>query len=198
MTKNMCMKTLKNIFLYFSAFIPLFLLLATKMILDMVNQNIHPNFLNIFNLVLLAVLIVLGILGLLLNTKFNREKEKQIQIESAKEITDQYFLPYFSLFVMFAVPLDISYYSEFFVYIFILVFIGTVYINCGLYFINPTLNILGYHFYDTTFVDEKGKRQTAKVFSKKALCQNQICKVKIENKNFAFATKIEDEFGAVD
>ena len=183
------MKLLKNIFLYFSAFIPLFLLLATKMLVDIANDNLHFNFLNTFNLVLFFVLTILGIVGLLLNTKFNTETAKKVKVVSAKEITDQYFLQYFSLFVLFAVPLDISYYSEFFVYILVLIFIGTVYINCGLYYINPTLNILGYHFFDATFVDENGKTQNAKIFSKNDILANQTYTVKIENKNFAFATK---------
>ncbi len=137
----------------------------------------------------MCFLIIFGIVGLLWNTKFSKQKTQKIQIVSAKEITDQYFLQYFSLFVLFAIPLDLSYYNEFFVYIIVLVFISIVYMNCGLYYINPTLNILGYHFYDTTYIDKNGNKQTAKIFSKNALMQNQFCVVKIKNKNFAFATK---------
>ena len=147
------------------------------------------NFLNTFNIIMLVLLIVFGVLGLLWNTKFCRQKTQKIKIVEAKEITDQYFLQYFSLFVLFAVPLDLSYYNEFFVYILVLIFISIVYINCGFYYINPTLNLLGYHFFDTTYIDKMGEKKTAKIFSKTTLLSGQNCTVKIKNKNFAFATK---------
>lgn len=186
---NHFMKFLKDLFLYFSAFIPLFLLLVVKLVVDIINQNLTMNFLNAFNIAHLVVLIALGIVGLLWNTKFAKQKTQKIKVVETKEITDQYFLQYFSLFVLFAVPLDLSYFNEFFIYILVLVFISIVYMNCGLYYINPTLNILGYHFYDTTFLDKNGQKQTAKIFSKTPLVANQNCIVKIKNKNFAFATK---------
>lgn len=183
------MKFLKNLFLCFSAFMPLFLLLLVKLVVDIINQNLTMNFLNTFNIIFLVILIFLGIIGLLWNTKFAKQKTQKIKIVETKEITDQYFLQYFSLFVLFAVPLDLSYFNEFFVYVIVLIFISIVYLNCGLFYINPTLNILGYHFYDTTFLDKNGQKQTAKIFSKKQLSAGQNCTIKIKNKNFAFATK---------
>ena len=148
------MKFFKNLFLYFSAFIPLFVLLVVKLLVDIFNNNLTFNFLNTFNLVLLFLMISLGIVGILWNTVFSKEAVIEITIKNAEEITDKYFLPYFSLFVMFAIPLDISYFNEFFVYVIILIFIGIVYINCGLFYINPLLNIMGFRFFDTTYVDK--------------------------------------------
>lgn len=182
------MRFIKNLFLYFSAFVPLFVLLVVKLIVDIANNNLTFNFLNTFNLCLLTTLIICGIFGLIWNTKFSDEKSYDITITSATEITDKYFLPYFSLFVMFAVPLDISYVNEFCIYIIVLIFIGIVYINCGLYYINPLLNILGYRFFDTTFKNNKtGEIRKAKIFSKYVLIENtQKYNIKINNDNFAF------------
>lgn len=187
--KNSFMKFLKNLFLYFSAFIPLFVLLLVKLLIDIANQNLTFNFLNTFNVCLLSIMIVCGIVGILWDTKFSKEKVIEIRIQDTTEITDKYFLQYFSLFVMFAIPLDITYFNEFFVYIIILIFIGIVYINCGLYYINPLLNILGYRFFDTTFVNENGSISSAKIFSKDELIKNLSYTVKIKNKNFAFISK---------
>jgi len=183
------MKFFKNLFLYFSAFIPLFVLLAVKLLVDILNNNLTWNFLNTFNLILLLAMISLGAIGILWNTIWSKQKVVKITVQKCSEITDQYFLQYFSLFVLFAVPLDISYFNEFCIYIIILVFIGIVYINCSLYYINPLLNILGFRFYNSTFVDETGNYKTAKIFSRTKLYENQVYYVKIKNENFAFINK---------
>ena len=183
------MKFLKNLFLYFSAFIPLFVLLAIKLLVDIFNQNLTFNFLNTFNLCLLFLLIGFGTLGILWNTIYSKEKILEITIQKAEDITDKYFLQYFSLFVMFAIPLDISYFNEFFVYIIILIFIGIVYINCGLYYINPLLNILGYRFFDTEYKTENGEIKNVKLFCRQKPNVNKQYYVKIKNKHFAFISK---------
>src|SRR5574344_842278 len=180
------MKLIKNIFLYLSAFIPLFVLLATKLLVDIFNNNLSFNFLNIFNLCLLFAMILCGIVGILWNTKFGKYNELKITVKSSKEITDQYFLQYFSLFVMFAIPLDISYYNEFFIYIIVLIFIGIVYINGELYYINPLLNILLYRFFYTSFFCENGYKITAKIFSKHKLENGKRYLIKKKSDNFAF------------
>ena len=186
------MKFFRNLFLYFSAFIPLFVLLLIKLLVDIFNSNLSWNFLNTFNIVLLCSLILLGILGILWNTIWSNAKIINAKIKSSKEITDQYFLQYFSLFVMFAIPLDISYFNEFFVYIIILIFIGIVYINCGLFYINPMLNILGYRFFDTTYVDKFGEEKNVKIFSKQKIYTNKEYNIKIKNEHFAFVSKTKE------
>lgn len=183
------MRYLKNLFLYFSAFIPLFVLLLVKLLVDIINQNLTFNFLNTFNISLLSFLIFLGIIGILWNTTYSKEKVIKITIKKAEDITDKYFLQYFSLFVMFAIPLNISYFNEFFVYIIILIFIGIVYINCGLYYINPLLNILGYRFFDTEYFSNSGEIKSVKLFCKQKPTQNKTYFVKIKNEHFAFISK---------
>ena len=183
------MKFLKNIFLYFSAFIPLFILLEVKLLVDIFNNNLTWNFLNSFNIGLLSVMIILGVIGIMWNTIWSKEKVVEITIISSADITDKYFLQYFSLFVMFAVPLDISYFNEFFIYLIILTFIAVVYINCSLYYINPLLNILGFRFFDVTYKNDVGEEFTTKIFCKEKISPNIQYSVKIKNENFAFISK---------
>lgn len=180
------MRFIKNLFLYFSAFVPLFVLLFVKLIVDILNNNLTFNTLNTINLCLLCSLTIFGVFGLLWNTKFSDQKSHAVQIKNATDITDQYFLQYFSLFVLFAVPLDISYINEFCIYILVLVFIGIVYINCKTFYINPLLNILGYRFYNVTFKSlETGKLRDVKIFCKHKL-EKTCYNIKILNDNFAF------------
>ena len=181
----------KNLFLYFSAFVPMYILVFVKLVVEIINQNLTFNVLNTLNFATLLLLIVCGIIGLLWNVKYNEDEAKEIIILEKKNITDQHFLGYFSLFVFFAIPLDLSLVSAYCVYLLVLIFIGIVYINNSLYYINPLLNILGFNFYDITFKDvASGEVKTAKIFYKGDLIiENKTYWAKIKNKHFCFIDK---------
>lgn len=187
--QNFYMRFLKNLFLFFSAFIPLFVLLLVKLLIDIINGNLTFNILNTFNVFFHSLLIILGIIGILWNTKFSKEKVIEITVKNSEEITDKYFLQYFALFVLFAVPLDISFFNEFFVYLISLSFIGIVYINCSLFYINPLLNILGFRFLNATYIDENQQTKTIKIFCKNKLLPNEKYYINTCNEHFSFITK---------
>ncbi len=182
------METLKNVFLYLSAFLPMYLLILLRQILDLINHNLSFNILNGLGIALLLLLIILGGLGLWLSIKKNVAPSKKVLILSAKNITDQHFLGYFSLFVLFALQLDIAFISDFILFIVITIFIGIVYIKNSLYYINPLLNLLGYSFYDIECKDEIQTIKT-KIFYRGKLDLNKSFFVKIKNENFAFIDK---------
>ena len=187
-TQNLIMKVfLKNLLLYISAFVPMYFLVFVKLIVQLLNSNITFNVLNTLNLVTLVLLIGLGVWGLLWNVKFSQEKSIKVTILSKQNITDKHFLGYFSLFVFFAIPLDLSLVSAYCVYILVLVMIGIVYINNSLFYINPLLNLLGYNFYDIEYIEDgKNKRKNAKIFFRGNLDTNSACWVKIKNEHFSF------------
>lgn len=189
-TKHM-KKLLGNISLFISAFVPMYVLLIVKLIIQIINNNERFNVLNTTNLVTLLVLICIGIVGLIKNVKFSTEKEIEIFVVDCQNITDQHFFGYFSLFVFFAVPLNLSLVCDFFIYVIILIMIGFVYVNNSLYYINPFLNILGYKFYNVKYKKNGNEKvETLKIFCKNInnLSQKNI-KVKIKNENFAFVVK---------
>ena len=181
----------KNLLLYISAFVPMYILVFVKLVVEIINQNLTFNVLNTLNFATLLLLIVSGIIGLLWNVKFNEDEAKEIIILEKKNITDQHFLGYFSLFVFFAIPLDLSLVSAYCVYVLVLIFIGIVYINNSLYYINPLLNILGFNFYDITFKDNvSGETRAAKIFYKGDLIiENKTYWAKVKNKHFCFIDK---------
>lgn len=167
---------------------PMYLLILIKLIVEIINDNLHFNVLNTLNLVTLLGLITLGIIGLVWNIHFNKDEAKEIIILDKQNITDQHFLGYFSLFVFFAIPLDLANMSNYCIYVAILILIGIVYINNSLYYINPLLNILGYNFYNITY-HEKGseEKRTAKIFYRGTLIlENKTYWVKLKNINFSF------------
>ncbi len=182
---------LKNLLLYISAFVPMYVLIFVKLIVEIANQNLTFNVLNTLNIVTLMFLILFGVVGLLWNVKFSNEYSMKIVIVKKQNITDQHFLGYFSLFVFFAIPLDLSLVSAYCVYILVLVMIGIVYINNSLYYINPLLNILGYSFYDIDYKQEGDKKlKKAKIFFKGgALQEGESYYVNLKNKHFSFIDK---------
>lgn len=185
------MNFVKNLLLYISAFMPMYILILIKLIVEVCNNNMSFNVLNSLNLATLLILIASGIVGLVWNIKFNNQKSIEIVIESKQNTTDQHFLGYFSLFVFFAIPLDLGNMSNFFMYVLTIILIGIVYINNSLYYINPLLNILGYNFYDITYheVGKKEQRQ-AKIFYRGDLqLENKTYWVKLKNTNFSFVDK---------
>lgn len=186
--QNKTMKTLKNLVLYLSAFLPMYILILLRLVINMINDNLTFNVLNTINLILLLLLIASGALGLWWNIFKSQDATKAITIISKNNITDQHFLGYFSLFVLFALQLDMSFVSDFFLFLFISLFIGIVYIKNSLFYINPLLNILGFSFYDIEYVDSDGQKGHAKIFYKGELL-NQKYNVKIKNENFAFIDK---------
>ena len=183
-------KFLKNLFLYFSAFVPMYALIFVKLLVEIANKNLTFNVLNTLNLITLVILISLGMFGLVWNVKISKEKAIKVEILDIKNITENHFLGYFSLFVFFAIPLDMSRVSAYCVYVLVLVMIGIVYMTNSLYYINPLLNILGYSFYDVKYREiESGKNGEIKLFCRQKLHPNQVFWIKIKNNHFCFVDK---------
>lgn len=184
------MNKIKDLFLYLSAFVPMYILIALRLIIDIFNHNLSFNVLNTINLITLVLLIILGVCGLIFNVYHNKDIEREVIITQKQNITDRHFLGYFSLFVLFALQLELSYVSDYFLFILISVFIGIVYIKNSLYYINPLLNILGYNFYDIVYIEKgNGKQAECKIFYRGELKVNQTYLVKFKNDNFAFIDK---------
>lgn len=180
----------KNLLLYLSAFMPMYVLVFVKLVVEIINDNLSFNVLNTINFATLLLLIVGGVIGLLWNVKYNNEKSNEIIILKSENITDKHFLGYFSLFVFFAIPLDLSLVSAYCVYVLVLIFIGIVYINNSLYYINPLLNILGYNFYDIEYRDvDSGEIKQGKIFFKGEPELGKPYFAKVKNKHFCFIDK---------
>ena len=183
------MKHIKNLLLFLSAFVPMFVLILIKVLVDIINNNLTFNVLNTLNVCTLLFLIVAGVGGLYWSTH-EKEVAKRIHITSAQNITDKHFFGYFSLFVLFALQLELSLISGYCTFILIMLFIAIVYIKNSLYYINPLLNILGYNFYDVTYTLEgESEQRHAKIFSKGILQENRSYRANIQNQNFTFIDK---------
>lgn len=183
----------KNLMLYLSAFVPMYGLVLVKLVVEIANNNLSFTVLNVVNLSTLVVLIGLGVAGLFFTIRISRGRTIKIKIVSKRNITDQHFLGYFSLFVFFAIPLDLSLVSAYCVYVLVLIMIGIVYINNSLYYINPLLNLLGYNFYDIEYIEEGdvGTKETKFFFKGERIQVGQIYHANVKNSHFAFIVSKE-------
>lgn len=181
---------MKKILLYLSAFIPMYFLVIVKLLLEIINGNLSFNVLNTLMLIMLSILIGFGMLGLYLNIIHNKSKTMKIKVIKVENATDQHFLGYFSLFVLFSLSFDLEFVSMAVVFVFVLILIGIVYINNNLFYINPFLNILGFNFYDVTFIKEgEEEERNIKLFCRGELRENSVQKIKVECDNFSFVDK---------
>lgn len=152
-----------KIFLYISCFIPLYFLIIVKELVEIINTNLSFDITNSIMLIFNFLLILIGIYGVVFQHK--KIPYKKLQIVDYKNITCQNFLPYFPLFVLFAVAFELEFVSMALVYVFVLIMLGIVYIKNNMFYINPFLNILGYSVYEITYQNNE-KIITEKIFSK--------------------------------
>lgn len=177
---------MKKLLLYLSAFVPLYFLLILKILVDIIFGNLTFNVLNSLSLVLYSLAMIMGIIGAISALKHTNTKSTKIEIIEKQSLTEQYFLGYFSLFVLFALSFEIEKVSMFVVFVSIIVLIGVVYIKNDLFYINPFLNLLGYNFYQATFlIDVKPEKQVAKFLFKGQLKTNKKYNAKLSHENFS-------------
>lgn len=178
---------MKDIFLYFSAFVPMYFLGLVKFLVGTASGTIEWSFLTLITILFFLALVVFGIAGLVWNMRANKGEVKKITVESFTNITDQHFLSYFSLFVLYLLGFQLTKPSMLVVSFLIVIFIGIVYVNNKMFYINPLLNILGYNFYEITYT-LNGKTQKTKVYCKGQVEEKQYV-AHFKNKNFSFLEK---------
>jgi len=182
---------LKDVLLYFSAFIPMYFLIQLKFFADLIFGNVEANTFTICVSVFLLLLIILGIVGLLWNIKWNKDEAENVTIKESQNITDKHFLGYLSIFILFALTFDLTKVSMFCIFLFIIIFVGIVYVNNKLFYINPFLNILGFNFYEITYIkDNDTHKKTAKMFYRGKLeATNKRRRLKLKNDHFSFVDR---------
>ena len=189
-TENKHMNTFKNILLYFSAFVPMYFLVVVKFIFGYISGTIEINFLTVFTLSIYSLLVVFGIFGLFWNTIWNKDKSEEVIITSKQNLTDQHFLGYFSIFVLFALAFQLTKLSMVVVTFLIIIFIGIVYVKNKMFYINPFLNLLGFSFYIISYKKIGGQKESSvRMFCKGELKLDKKYRVKLKEANFAFIDK---------
>ena len=138
-----------KICLYISSYIPLYFLITLKEIIDILTGNLSFDVVNAVMIIFNLGLILLGLISVFVF--INQSDYENIEILSCHNITKDDFLPYFPLFVLFALAFELEYLSMAVVYVIILIMVGVVYIKNEMFHINPFLNMIGYRTYKVTY-----------------------------------------------
>ncbi len=154
-----------KIILFISAFVPMYAVFWVILLVEIINDNLRWNITNTVVFASLILLMIVGVVGLITIISKSKKEGRAIKILSKKNVTDQHFLNYFSLFVLLALTFDLSKICFIVALVLILIFIGVVYIRNNIFYVNPLLNILGYSFYDVVF-EEDGEEKELRIFYK--------------------------------
>ena len=178
---------MKKIVLFISAFVPMYILFLINLVVELINGNLTFNITNSCVLVALIVMILIGIVGLLVIINYKNKAYDKIVVLEKKNLTDQHFLNYFSLFVLLALTFDLSKICFVCVFVVLQIFIGIVYIKNNIFYVNPLLNILGYSFYDIVYENDSGEKMQQRIFYKGELdTGNSKYKLYVSNRNLNF------------
>ena len=161
----------------------MYILFLVNLIMELINQNLSFNITNTSVLVGLILLTLIGTIGLLLIVKMPSSGAEEVYVVSKKNLTDQHFLNFFSLFVLLALAFDLSKICFVCVFVVILIFIGIVYIRNNIFYINPMLNILGYSFYDIEYINSGGAKHELRIFFKGDIKCGRECVYQLNSSN---------------
>ena len=186
---NTCV--MAKIILFISAFVPMYVLFLINLIVEIINDNLSWNITNSVVFVSLIVLMVIGLVGLFVIISKKDNDKEDVKVLTKKNLTDQHFLNYFSLFVLLALTFDLSKICFVCVFVAIVIFIGIVYIKNNIFYVNPLLNILGYSFYDITYLDGNGNKKELRIFHRGELKIDCVYKLNHSKRNLNFLEKCD-------
>ena len=175
---------LRKIGLFLSAFVPMYMLVIIKMIIDIAEGNEKGSVMVICVMTLLMILVLIGVSCVMYVFFSKRIAQSTIQIDSANNVTGQYFFGYFSLFVLADVNLELYTVCDIILFFLINIIIAIVYIHNNLYYINPLLNLIGYNIYKITYIKD-GQEKNINIFVKDKLdISNKVIAKSMFNYNF--------------
>lgn len=148
-----------KVILFISSYIPLYILLIAKNILERCTQG--GRFLNFkekwnkaiwFDEVNDWAVCVLAVMSLFsffyLKNKLNNTKsEKCYLVKSVRDETSNNYFSYISIYLLTCIGLSLNKIVDIFVLVFLMGLVGCIYVANDLIYLNPTLNIIGYKAY---------------------------------------------------
>lgn len=154
---------MKNkLLLFVSSYIPLYLLLIGKNILERITEK--GRFINIIDRIktvklfdevndyAIMVMIILSVISFFylkskIKSTVGRKKYKVITIVNE---TSNYYFNYISIYLLSCLGLSLNNIVDCFVFLFLMLIVGYIYISNNMVYMNPVLNFMGYKIYACT------------------------------------------------
>ena len=188
------MKHIVHIVMFLSAFLPMFIIMWIKEIIA-ISINVckshqlsgryeWTSFLNWYLIIeLIIIIIIITIFSVLLkgikeSKKTNRRRNKKIKshaqmstktiiIKQSRNMVIEYYLNYFTLFVLSLFAFSLVNIIDIIILCFLLFTLGIVYIKNGMYFINPTVTMLKSFIYSVEYEEDDKLYNTVVISSEK-------------------------------
>lgn len=149
-----------KVVLFISSYIPLYILLILKNVLERItSEGVFLNlaikiknavFFDSVNDFAVVVLTFLSIYSFwYLKRKIRKANgEKKFIIITIKDETSNNYFNYISVYLLSCIGLSLNSIVDIFVFIFLMVVVGFIYINNNMTYLNPTINLLGFKIYE--------------------------------------------------
>ncbi len=155
-----------NVILFISSYIPLYVLLILKGILERITNEGH--FINIAAVFMdtdwlnecltwatLLLIVVTVVSWVYLAVILSRgENNKSYVIRSIEDKTGNFYFSYVSVYLLPCLGLSLNRIVDCFVLLFVMLIIGYIYIAGNLIYINPIATLMGYRIYDCVLDSE--------------------------------------------
>mgnify|MGYP005768451665 CR=1 FL=1 len=187
------MKFLKKLMFFLIAFNPMYVILIVMSVIQIeTSEEIEWSGFFLGFVIGLSILSLLTLLAAIVYVfKSSKKTTEEVEILSAKNVTGNFFLEYFSLFGLLALSFDISNPYMLIVLGLIIIMIGVVYISNNLYYINPLFNLLGYKFMNIKYKNLEGNiEREANIFTRKQLEKEIGSVIEVENSEFDFSKEV--------
>lgn len=187
------MKFLKKFMFFLIAFNPMYVILIVMSVIQIeTSEEIEWSGFFLGFVIGLSILSLLTLLAAIVYVfKSSKKTTEEVEILSAKNVTGNFFLEYFSLFGLLALSFDISNPYMLIVLGLIIIMIGVVYISNNLYYINPLFNLLGYKFMNIKYKNLEGNiEREANIFTRKQLEKEIGSVIEVENSEFDFSKEV--------
>lgn len=159
----------RKIILFISSYIPLYVLMVIKNILERTTNNgkfRQMNFreivlfdeINDYALIILSLLCINSLIYLVVKIK-NTDGEKYYEVISVEDQTTNYYFNYISIYLISCLGLSLNKIVDVFVLFFLMTIVGVIYISNKMTYMNPTLNLLGYKVYNTRLKSKSSQKE---------------------------------------
>jgi hypothetical protein len=190
------MKRIVNVLLYLSAFLPMLAIMWIKEVITLIvdvikNYNetaaiaganavaLKFDWSALFNTYLfveLGVIVIIALSLILLMRRNNKAAVKIVKIKSLKNQVAEYYLSYFSLFVLALIGFSLVSIKDVISLCLLIWLLGVVYIRNGMFYMNPSVNILKSFIYEIDY-EENGNPHSRIVISKEKLHIDEMIKI---------------------
>lgn len=186
----------RKVVLYLSAFLPMLFVMWVKELLVMVEMVLTKpeeySWEDIYtNKYLIAVVVFIVLIAISTGVLLYRNRKVSvytIQLESVKNKTAEYYLAYYSLFILALMGFSLVSPVDLVILGLLIVILGIVYIKNDLFFINPTINIFKSYIYEVEY--KQGEEIISKlIISKEKIDKKDTIELEVSEFEFTFLRK---------